>query len=259
MQSRRCWSRALGNAPHCLTRHCFVGVDFRGLISFFHQPFFSPPALPGAQPPLPVPPPTQNPVQPSRPVQTVWTGHVGQPLHSHRGVFWRTPGLTELPLWRHLHPPALLAYIIAHPLALAKLHHHTSPGGQKRLQGPGYFHLPEAVLTVPAHVRTANMGICLPNLPTPTPPPPLLSPFLRIPFSLSCAAAWNTASDQNLWHHTNTHYHAGLNTAGWTIAGLKLLFASLSKVSEKLPQSLRAEKCIILWEHNKLLLKQVNV
>lgn len=42
MQSRRCWSRALGNAPHCLTRHCFVGVDFRGLISFFHQPFFSP-------------------------------------------------------------------------------------------------------------------------------------------------------------------------------------------------------------------------
>lgn len=34
MQSRRRWSGAVGNAPRCLTRHCFLGVDFRGLISF---------------------------------------------------------------------------------------------------------------------------------------------------------------------------------------------------------------------------------
>lgn len=213
MQSRRRWSRPLGDAPRCLTRRCFAGAD-----SFLSSAVVFRPALPGTRPPLPVPPPTQNPVQPPRPVQAVWTGHVGQPLHSHRGVLWRTPGLAELPLWRHLHPSAVLARIVAHAHAhaLAKLHHHTSPWGQKRLQGPGYFHLPEAVLTVPAHVRTANMGIYLGS---PPPPPPPLSPFLRIRVSLSCVAAWNTGFYQNLWPHTHARLHAGENTGGGTIVG----------------------------------------
>lgn len=187
MQSRRRWSGAVGDAPRCLTRHCFLGVDFRGFISFclssavLPHPHPDSYSLPGAQPPLPVPPPTQNPVQPSRPVQAVRPGHVGQPLHSHRGVLGRTPGLAELPLWRHLHPAGLLAHVAAHALALtlAKLHHHTSPGGQKRLQGPGYFHLSEAVLTIPA----PTWAVSLPPPPLFLPPPSLLlvSSFLRIP------------------------------------------------------------------------------
>lgn len=207
MQSRRRWSGALGDAAPCLTRRPAAGVDFIsrlplcffGDFSFFDACLHagsSPPALPGPQPPLPVPPPTQNPLQPSRPVQTVRTGDVGQPLHPHRGVLRRTPGLAELPLWRHLHPPALHAYIHAHAFALSKLHHHASAAGQKRLQGPGHLHLPKAVLTrkVPAHVRAANMRVGLLDPPPPTTPPLLLvSPFLSISFSLSCVAAWNTA------------------------------------------------------------------
>lgn len=46
MQSRRCWSCAVGNAPRCLTRHCFLGVDFRGLISFSLSSAILPPPTP---------------------------------------------------------------------------------------------------------------------------------------------------------------------------------------------------------------------
>lgn len=185
-----------------------------------------PPALPGPQPPLPVPPPTQNPLQPSRPVQTVWTGDVGQPLHSHRGVLRRAPGLAELPLWRHLHPPALHAYVVAHAFALAKLHHHASAAGQKRLQGPGHLHLPKAVLTrkVPAHVRAANMRR------SPGPPPPhYTAPSASFTISehffltLVCCSVEHRLKPEpqyNLWHHANTRGHAGRNTRGGTITGL---------------------------------------
>lgn len=92
---------------------------------------------------------------------------MGQPLHPHCGVFRWTPGLAELPLWRHLHPSALLALPVA--LALTKPHPDASAGGQERLQNPGYFHLPETVLSwrlwgallVLAHVSTAKIWIHL--------------------------------------------------------------------------------------------------
>lgn len=94
---------------------------------------------------------------------------MGQPLHPHCGVFRRTPRLAELPLWRHLHPSALLALPVVHALTLTKPHPHASARGQKRLQNPGYFHLPETVLSwrlwgallVLAHVSTAKVWIHL--------------------------------------------------------------------------------------------------
>lgn len=99
-------------------------------------------SLPGPQPPLPVPPSSQGALQPARPLQAVRPRDVGQPLHPHRRVFRRTPGLTELPLWRHLHPSALLTL----PVVLSKQHPHPPAERQERLQETGHFHLPEAIL-----------------------------------------------------------------------------------------------------------------
>ncbi|XP_061702468.1 TBC1 domain family member 16 [Syngnathoides biaculeatus] len=92
------------------------------------------------QPPLPVPPPTQNPVQPPRPVQTVRARHVGQPLHPRRGVFRRASGLSELPLRRHVHAAAVPVPV----LAIALADPHARPLGGRRLSGE--FHLRGAVV-----------------------------------------------------------------------------------------------------------------
>lgn len=102
---------------------------------------------PGPQPPLPVPPAAQDPVQPARPVQAVRAGDVGQPLHPHRGMFRRAPRLAELPLRGHLHAAALaIALAVLHAVALAQVHHHAAAAGQESLQSPGHFHLQEAVV-----------------------------------------------------------------------------------------------------------------
>lgn len=71
---------------------------------------------------------------------------MGQPLHPYCRVFRWTPRLPELPLWRHLHPSALLALPVVHTLAFTKPHPHTSTRGQERIQNPGYFHLPQTIL-----------------------------------------------------------------------------------------------------------------
>lgn len=133
------------NTLFCIPWLCILSIQrsFHSFTYFSSSCHFRP-ALSGTQPSIPVPPATQNPMQPTRPLQTVWPGDVGQPLHPHCGVFWWTPWLTELPLWWHLHPPALLTLTVIH--AFAKLHPHTSNAGQERLQNPGYFHLPETVL-----------------------------------------------------------------------------------------------------------------